>query len=131
MTNFIAARRSLLFTFALGLLLSFFPVALAAPHPAMQHAAGTGRAGNGQVLRVTVTLAGKLQRGVKVSVTGGEQSVTVSGVTGKYGTYITTLDAGTYTVTATSPHGTATGPVTLVKSTDPALLSLTLAPPAN
>ena len=131
MKNFVASRRSLLSIFAFSLVLSFFGVALATPPTGMQKQAGTGRPDNGQVLRVTVKFAGKLQRGARVKVSAGDDSIAASGVTGKTGTYITTLAAGTYTVTATSPKGTATSPVTLVQSTDPALITLTLAPLAK
>jgi hypothetical protein len=131
MKNFAASRRFLLSIITLGLELSFFGVALAAPPTGMQKQAGTGRPDNGQVLRVTVKFAGKLQPGVDVKVSAGDNSVAATGKTGKTGTYITTLGAGTYTVTATSTKGTASSPVTIVQSTDPALITLTLAPPAK
>jgi hypothetical protein len=94
----------------------------------MQKAGGIGRGDNGQLLRVTVTLNGKLQPGVRVQVSVADGSVVVSGLTAKNGTYIAPLDEGVYTVTATTLKASATSPVTIVKSTDPALISLALTP---
>jgi hypothetical protein len=102
--------------------------ALAAPPQKGTNTGGVGRGDNGQLLRVTVTLNGKLQPGVRVKVAVSDGSVVVSGLTAKNGTYIAPLDAGDYTVSATTSKGTATSPVTIVKSTDPALISLALAP---
>jgi hypothetical protein len=129
MKYILAGRRSLISLVTLGLVFSLFGFAFAAPHNGfMQKAGGIGRGDNGQLLRVTVTLNGKLQPGVRVQVSVADGSVVVSGLTAKNGTYIAPLDEGVYTVTATTLKASATSPVTIVKSTDPALISLALTP---
>ncbi len=51
----------------------------------------------------------------------------LSGVTKASGVFVTnSLDTGIYTVTATKLKATATSPVTIVQSTDPAIVSLTI-----
>jgi hypothetical protein len=126
---------------ALFLIFGFGNEASAAPHHQLGKTAATantqqggsttggiGRGDNGQVLRVSVSLNGKPVGGAVVKVTVGDGSVVLRGVTLKNGTFSRSLDAGAFTVTATSGKNTATSPVTIVQSNDPAMVTLTLAP---
>ena len=90
--------------------------------------AGTGRQGNGQPLRVMVMMNGAPVAKASVIVSVGDGSVILRGVTKPNGTFTTMLDQGIYNVSASTPKGKATSPVTIVQSTDPAVVSLTLAP---
>ncbi len=89
---------------------------------------GIGRGDTGQVLRVSVSLNGKPVGGAAIKVTVGDGSVVLRGVTLKNGTFSRSLDAGAFNVTATSGKNTATSPVTIVQSNDPAMVTLALAP---
>lgn len=90
---------------------------------------GTGRSGNGQPLRVMVMHDGKPVAGAHIAISVSDGSVVLRGVTRANGVFATTsLDQGIYTVTATTAKGTASGPLTIGDSTDPAVVDLTLAP---
>lgn len=127
MKMFNAGRRIVLLLAAFGLVMSVVPAALAAPAAAIQDTGGV-RGENGQILRVTVKLNGKALKNVTaaITITTGDGKAVVSGVTSKAGTYAAPLDAGTYNVTATTTKYTATGSVTIEKSTSPAVLILNL-----
>jgi hypothetical protein len=121
-------RRSIGSLVILGLI-AFIPGgAHAAPaRQAGTQTGGTGRQGDGQPLRVMVMANGAPVSHAQVVITGSDGSVIVSGKTKANGTFVTTsLSAGTYTVTATKLKATANSPVTIVQSTDPAVVSLTI-----
>ena len=119
-------RKALVPLFALLVFVSITHVAFAAPSP--QDSKGGVRSADGQTLRVTVLLNGKPWAKAAVVITKADGTPAVSGVTGGNGTYTTTsLDAGVFTVTASTTHYTATGNITLVKSAETAFLKLTLA----
>jgi hypothetical protein len=88
---------------------------------------GTGRQGDGQPLRVMVMHNGAPVANAHVAISVSDGSVVLRGVTKATGVFVTTsLDTGTYTVTATKVKSNATSPVTITQSTDPAVVSLTL-----
>lgn len=119
-------RKAIVALFALFVFISVCSQSFAAPAP--QDSKGGMRSADGQTLRVTVILNGKPWAKASVVITKADGSPAVSGMTGANGTYTTTsLDAGTFRVTASTVHYTATGNVTLVKSTEMAFLKLTLA----
>jgi hypothetical protein len=90
---------------------------------------GTGRQGDGQPLRVMVMKAGAPVANAHIVISVSDGSVILRGLTKANGVFVTnSLDTGVYTVTATKLKATATSPVTIIQSTDPALVSLTLAP---
>lgn len=125
------AQKSLVVSAALALLLGVPSAAFAAPHDQKQPptAGGVGRQGNGQPLRVMVMHDGKPVAGAHIAISVSDGSVVLRGVTRANGVFVTnSLDQGLYTVTATTAKGTTSGPVTLVQSTDPAVVDLTLAP---
>lgn len=135
MKIFNAGRRIVACLVALGLAVSIVSVAAAAPVASGMQTPGGVRGDNGQHLRVTVKLNGKPLMNVvaAVAITAADGTAVVTGVTSKRGVYSTALDAGTYTVTATTTHYTATGSVTIVQSISPAMLTLdlTLKTPTN
>ena len=137
MKSFIATHRFVVSVIILGL----FFCAVGAPHAAYGQlraatsmatsdpkAGGVGRQGNGQPLRVMVMMNGAPVAKASVIVSVGDGSVILRGVTKPNGTFTTMLDQGIYNVSASTPKGKATSPVTIVQSTDPAVVSLTLAP---
>ncbi len=122
-------RKALTAIFALLVFVSVSNVALAAPIPQQSKGGMRGMSSvDGQTLRVTVILNGKPWAKASVVITKADGSPAVSGMTSANGTFTTTsLVAGTFTVTASTVHYTATGNVTLVKSNEMAFLKLTLA----
>jgi hypothetical protein len=91
---------------------------------------GGVRGDQGQTLRVIVKLKGQTLKNVAatIKITGSDQQGTVTGTTSMKGVYSVALNPGTYTVTATTAHYTASGNITIVASTNPAILTLNLAP---
>ena len=91
---------------------------------------GGVRGDQGQTLRVIVKLKGQTLTHVAatIKITGSDQQGTVSGTTSMKGVYSVALNPGTYTVTATTARYTASGDITIVASTNPAILTLNLAP---
>jgi len=127
----IRLRRSALPLVAtLGLVLCAFTVAFAAQTAKDQTGGGhggVGRQGDGQPLRVMVMKAGAPVANAHVVISVSDGSVILRGVTKANGVFVTnSLDTGVYTVTATKLKATATSPVTIVQSTDPAIVSLTI-----
>jgi len=109
---------------------SLTDIAFGAP---FQRGTTTGgvRGDGGQRVVVTVKLGSKPVPSVRVKVMTSDGSVVTSGLTNKHGVYTVPLDAGDYTLSVTSPKGNATSPVTVVKSTAPAKITLTLTAPAS
>ena len=97
------------------------------PNGSGNNSGGVGRQGNGQPLRVMVMMNGAPVAKASVIVSVGDGSVILRGVTKPNGTFTTMLDQGIYNVSASTPKGKATSPVTIVQSTDPATVPLTLA----
>ena len=91
---------------------------------------GGVRGDQGQTLRVIVKLKGQtlMHVAAAIKITGSDQQGTVTGKTSTKGVYSVALNPGTYTVTATTAHDTASGDITIVASTNPAILTLNLAP---
>jgi hypothetical protein len=121
--------RRLLYSVATVALLIFCVGSIASAQKQGTNSGGVGRGDEGQIVRVTVMRAARLVRGIRVRVKSQDGTVVASGLTGKTGTYSVPLNAGSYTISVTSHGVNATSPVTVVKSTDPALITLTLAPP--
>jgi hypothetical protein len=126
-----AGRRMVVCLIALGLVMSVVTVAEGATFTgAFQKQGGVRMHGSaGQTVRVTVMLNGKIltSAGAAVTVTASNGATVTSGHT-TGGWFSTPLDAGTYTVTATTLHYTATGSVTTEQSTSTAALTLNLVP---
>ena len=129
-------HRSVLASVAIALLLGAFGLVIHAQVTARANAntttgnnsGGTGRQGDGQPLRVIVTLNGAPVAKAAIAVSVSDGSVILRGVTKPTGIFVTTsLDQGVYTVTAKTPKGTSTSPVTIIQSTDPAVVTLALA----
>jgi hypothetical protein len=114
---------------ALGLVLCAFTVAFAQVQANTQSGGGhggVGRQGDGQPLRVMVMHNGAPVANAHVVISVSDGSVVLRGVTKATGVFVTTsLDTGTYTVTATKVKASASSPVTIAQSTDPAVVSLT------
>ncbi len=105
-------------------------------HP--QDGRGVIRGASGQALSVMAKLNGKGWGKATVVVTAADGTQVDKGVTDSTGTYTNnSLAAGTYTVTVSTAHYTATQSVTIVQSTDTNAVTLTLtkkpaaAPPAK
>jgi hypothetical protein len=128
MKIFNAGRRTVVCLIAFGLCFSIIPIASAATLAAAMQKPGGVRGDKGQTLRVLVNLNGVLLKNVAatVSITAADGTVVVSGMTSKSGAYSTALDAGTYTVTVTTTHYTATQSVTIVESTSPEVVTVKL-----
>jgi hypothetical protein len=126
-----ATRKSVMPIIAMLLILNICGAAFALPMQKGTNTGGVGRGDNGQILTVSVTLNGLPVAGARIAVAVGDGSVFLHGTTAKNGKYSAPLDAGLYTVTATSPKGKASDSVTIVQSMSPAFLTLTLAPPAK
>ncbi len=125
-----ALRKSAAILCLILLTASFTDIAFGAPFQKTTNTGGV-RGGSGQTVRVTVKLGSKSVPSVRVNVMTSDGSVVTSGLTNKHGVYTAPLDAGDYTLSITSPKGNATHPVTVVKSSDPAMITLTLTPPAS
>ena len=88
---------------------------------------GGTRSGNGQTMSVMAKLNGKGWGKATVVVTAADGTQVDKGVTDATGTYTNnSLAAGTYTVTVSTAHYTATQSVTIVQSTDTNSVTLTL-----
>jgi hypothetical protein len=95
---------------------------------AQKQSTGGMRAGDAQPLTVTVILNGNAYVDAHVVITASKGAVLASGWTGEDGTFTTNaLNVGTFKVTASTQHYTASGSVTLDKLPTNASLALTLA----
>jgi len=130
MKIFNAGRHTLACLIALGLGLSMVSGASAARLASALQQTGGVRGDTGQTLRVLVNLHGSLLQNVAaaVTITAADGTTVASGTTSMGGAYTTALDAGTYNVTVTTNHFTATQSVTIVQSTSPAVITVKLTP---